>query len=78
MTMVKVKVCGYIMVPSYENDDILAQEDAADQVEAMLDGLALENAEVENTEIIYSSEDTHHNEDALYEERWEQELGVAA
>lgn len=69
MTMVRVKVSGYIMVPSYETDDILAQEQAADQVEDMLSDFELENAEVCDTEIVSYTQEPTADEDALYEER---------
>lgn len=78
MTMVRVKVSGYVMVPSYEDDDFLAQEDAAKQVEATLDDYELEDAEVEETEIISSERNTECNEDFLYNERRDTVWGDAA
>lgn len=78
MTMVRVKVSGYVMVPSYEDDDELAQEDAAKQVEATLDDFDLEDAEVEETEIISSERNTECNEDSLYDERRNAIWGDAA
>ena len=78
MTMVRVKVSGYITVPSYEADDILAQEDAANQVESMLEDLELQSAEVEDTEIIGSDATSLSDEDALYEERRDMSWGDAA